>query len=100
MPNRIAYADAAGAGSDRCQIQTSQSIGMRASRVFSDIHDGQAMGGGEFDGVLGCSKHHLLRPAFCILPDRARPYEGAGLDRDADLLGDVDNRLDVLFESS
>ena len=95
VPDRVGDADALRAGPDRGRVQRAQRVGIGAGRVFRDVHDGQALADRERDRLLGQLQQLIERPPFGVLPQRARPDEGAALDRDAGALRDLRDRPDV-----
>ena len=68
---------------------------MGAGRVLGDVHDRQVVLLGKVQGLPRAVQQDLQVPALGVLPDLARADEGADLDRDARLLRDLDDRLDV-----
>ena len=100
MPHRIREADALGAGADRGLEELGQGVGMGAGRVLGHVHDREAVLRRVTHRFLGVLHEPLERPVLDVLADGARADEGAGLDRNPDFIGDVEDRLDVANEGA
>ncbi len=93
VPDGVADADALGARADRRRDTSAEMCsGLRAGRVLGDVHDRQPRAHRERHRVLGEPKHPVEVPVLGVLADRRRADEAGHLDRDADLLGDLDDR--------
>src|SRR5262249_43908732 len=95
VSNGVADANAPRAGFDGRRVQRANRVGMSAGRILGHVHDGKPVRSSELDCIFGGSQHHLERPAFGVLSNRAGSYKGAGFDRCTHLLGDVDDGLNV-----
>ena len=98
MANRVADADALGPFFDGGAVEPSERVGVGAGGVLGDVHDRQTVLAGKANGIPRVVNHLVDRPALGVLTDWARADEGRHLDRDADPLGDLDDRLDVRLE--
>ncbi len=65
--------------------------------VFRDVHDGDAVVGGELDGMRRLGDHPVDVPLLGELADGRGADEEVGLDGDANSLGDIDDRADVVL---
>ena len=82
-------------GPDGRRIQRAQRVRVRARRVFGHVHDRQPLADREGDRLLGELQQLIERPALGVLAQRARPDEGAALDRHPGALRDLRDRPDV-----
>ncbi len=98
MPDRVGDAHAARAGPDGRRVQPAQGVRVRAGRVLGHVHHRHPLADGERDRVLGEPQQLIERPSLGVLTQRARADERAALDRDAGLLADLDDRIDVRLE--
>ena len=91
----VGDADARGAGADRRRVQPRSVSG--SARVVSSVTyiTGSPSPHRERDRLFGQLQQLIERPAFGVLPERARADERAALDRHAGPLRDLGDRLDV-----
>ena len=95
MPDRIGDAETRRAGVDRGLKQTAQRLGVGPRRVLGDVHHLQALAHAKADRLFGAALQVVDRPVFRVDANRARADEAAALDRQAGLLHDVGDRLNV-----
>ena len=95
VSDRVADADAARSGPDRGRVHAADVVRMRAGRVLGDVHDREPLAHGQGDGVLRHPQHAVEVPVLGVLADRRGADEAGDLDRDPDLLRDLDDRHDV-----
>ena len=82
------------------EYKLAQRLRIGAGRVLGDVHHRQPFAHREGDRLLGQPQQLIERPAFGVLPERARADERAALDRHADALRDLGDRLDVGDDAS
>ena len=96
----VAQAQALGSGPNRGLEQLPQGLRLGAHRVLGHVHDRQSVGHRERHRLFRVPEHRVQGPILGVLADRRGADEGAHLDRDPRLLGDLDHRQDVLFEGA